>query len=50
MPWFCLAINNIFLFDGHRFGPEDLMDKVPNVGCIVDLTATHRYYDGSVMI
>ncbi|XP_046649927.1 RNA/RNP complex-1-interacting phosphatase-like isoform X1 [Daphnia pulicaria] len=30
------------------FTPEMLVEKVPNVGCIVDLTATDRYYNPSV--
>lgn len=25
-----------------------LMKKVPNLGCVVDLTATYRYYDPTV--
>jgi hypothetical protein len=27
-----------------------LVEMVPNVGCIVDLTATTRYYDPTVFI
>lgn len=32
----------------HRFTPAILMDRVKNIGCIVDLTATYRYYDPAV--
>ncbi|EFX71763.1 hypothetical protein DAPPUDRAFT_326892 [Daphnia pulex] len=30
------------------FTPEKLIDLVPNVGCIIDLTATNRYYDPKI--
>ena len=34
----------------YRFTPNMLVEMVPNVGCIVDLTATTRYYDPTVFI
>lgn len=35
----------LMTFLSRRFTPEMLIDGVPDVGCIVDLTATMRYYD-----
>ncbi|XP_057364724.1 RNA/RNP complex-1-interacting phosphatase-like [Daphnia carinata] len=34
----------------HWFTPDNLVEMVPNVGCIVDLTATSRYYNPQVFI
>ncbi|KAI9562031.1 hypothetical protein GHT06_012996 [Daphnia sinensis] len=34
----------------HWFTPDNLVEMVPNVGCIVDLTATNRYYNPRVFI
>lgn len=39
----CVCIAN-------RFTPDNLVEMVPNVGCIVDLTATSRYYNPQVYI
>jgi hypothetical protein len=33
-----------------RFTPDKLMEMVPNVGSIIDLTATDKYYNPAVRI
>jgi atypical dual specificity phosphatase len=30
------------------FTPKSLLDKLPNVGIVIDLSATSRYYDPKV--
>ncbi len=30
------------------FTPKSLLDKLPNVGSVIDLTTTSRYYDPKV--
>ncbi|XP_046631603.1 RNA/RNP complex-1-interacting phosphatase-like [Daphnia pulicaria] len=41
-----LHFNNVDL--EQWFTPKNLMEKVPTVGCIIDLTATTRYYNPKV--
>lgn len=33
-----------------RFTPDDLLQRVPDLGLVIDLTCTDRYYDPQVMV
>jgi len=38
----------LFLASSNRFTPQILLSLVPNLGCVIDLTATDRYYRPTV--
>jgi len=41
-----LSYNNVEL--EKWFTPKNLMERLPTLGCVIDLTATNRYYDPKV--
>lgn len=47
MPEIIFYINN-FNFFFFRLNPQLLLEQVPNLGLIIDLTDTYRYYCPSV--